>query len=79
MKQRTPFKERLSDALLELLFGAITVAVGIGIFIIFGENPWNMDFEILALAGLGALTAIVLTVVLAVIFIKKRRNKKQKR
>ncbi|MBQ7333736.1 MAG: hypothetical protein IJW38_05250 [Clostridia bacterium] len=75
MRQKTTFKERLLEALLELIFGLIFVGVGIGIWVIFGENPWELDFEILALIGMGALAVVALAVGIIVYFIKKRNKK----
>ncbi len=75
MKQKETFKERLLDAIFELIFGLIFVAVGIGIWVVFGKNPWELDFEALALIGMGALAVVALAVGAVIYFIKKRNKK----
>ena len=77
MKQKETFKERLIDALLELVLGAVFVAIGIGLIYLFGENPWDMDFESLALIGVGAFLALAAVIGAIVYFIKKKKGKKK--
>jgi len=74
MKQKETFKERLIDALLELVLGAVFVAIGIGLIYLFGENPWDMDFESLALIGVGAFLALAAAIGGIVCFIKKKKK-----
>ena len=77
MKQKETFKERLIDALLELVLGAVFVAIGIGLIYLFGENPWEMDFENLAIIGVGAFLALAAAIGGIVYFINKKKGKKK--
>ncbi len=77
MKQKTSFKERLVDACLELIISAVCLIIGAGLFLLFGKNPWELDFETLALVGVGIFLAAALAVGALVYLIKKKKKEKK--
>ena len=78
MKQKTSFKERLIEALLELLISVVLFAVGFGLVSLFGGVGWELDFELLALIGCAVIFALALIVWLIFSIIKKNKSKDTK-
>ena len=77
MKTKETFKERLLDSLLELLFAAVFLAIGIGLVLLFKKNPWELDFETLALIGIGAAAVLIATIAIVVYLVKKIKKRKK--
>ena len=68
----------LSDVFLELLIGAVFVAVGFGISCAFGwkGSLFDLDPELLALIGVLALAVAAAVVFLAVKLVKRIKKRK---
>ena len=75
MKHKSTFKERLSDALLELLLTVIFVTLGIGILLLFDADIAKLDLETSALIGIGAFAVITVLAVIIIRLVGKRKKK----
>ena len=76
MKQKTTFKERLCDSLLELLLTALFLGIGIGLILLFGNNPFDIDFETVLLIGIAVFLFTSAIIVAVIYFVKKKKGKK---
>ncbi|MBO5373921.1 MAG: hypothetical protein J6A54_00545 [Clostridia bacterium] len=79
MKKETKkrLKENLLDAILEVVFGVICIAIGAGVLMLFGKSIDDMDFEVMALIGIGVIVAIAILVYLAFRMIKKKKSSEE--
>ena len=77
MKQKEKSKNNLKGGLVEIVSLIVFAALAIGIWVIFGMNPWNLPFGTLALIG-AAITALTIAAVVILLRIsgKKRDDKK---
>ena len=76
MKTKISFKVRLLDALVELLVTAAFIAIGVGAVVIFGGEPRELDFEVLALIGIGIFAVSAAIIVVAIYIVKKKKRRK---
>lgn len=76
MKKETKqwWKESLLDSLLEIILGLICLAIGAGIFVLFGKRIDDIDFEFAVLLGLGVILAFVIVIYLIIRLVKKKKQ-----
>lgn len=72
-KAKENLKERIIDALLELAFGVLCLAIGIGVLVLLGKGIDEIDFEIAMLIGAGIIIALIIIIYLIVRFVKRKK------
>ena len=76
-KSKSKLKEKLLDIVLEILFGLVCVAIGIGVLSLFGKKIEAIDFEIAALIGAGIIIAIFIALYLVIHSSKGKDSEKE--